>query len=123
MKIVFELRKEKIAQNGLIPIQLVLRHDGKRIRKNTGFSVLESHWNGHRVKPNLKKEPNNNYEITNNELQLIEEKVNKLFLFLKGNDIPFSVEKFNEIFEKKKNLRIINLISFLALKNTLKKEN
>ena len=101
MKIVFELRKEKIAQNGLIPIQLVLRHDGKRIRKNTGFSVLESHWNGHRVKPNLKKEPNNNYEITNNELQLIEEKVNKLFLFLKGNDIPFSVEKFNEIFEKK----------------------
>ena len=70
MKIVFELRKEKIAQNGLIPIQLVVRHDGKRIRKNTGLSVLESHWNGHRVKPNLKKEPNNNYEITNNELQL-----------------------------------------------------
>ena len=101
MKIVFELRKEKIAQNGLIPIQLVLRHDGKRIRKNTGFSVLEIHWNGHRVKPNLKKESNNNYEIINNELQLIEEKVNKLFLFLKGNDIPFSVEKFNEIFEKK----------------------
>ena len=101
MKIVFELRKEKIAQNGLIPIQLVVRHDGKRIRKNTGLSVLESHWNGHRVKPNLKKEPNNNYEIINNELQLIEEKVNKLFLFLKGNDIPFSVEKFNEIFEKK----------------------
>ena len=101
MKIVFELRKEKIAQNGLIPIQLVLRHDGKRIRKNTGFSVLESHWNGHRVKPNLKKEPNNNYEIINNELQLIEEKVSKLFLYLKGNEIQFSVEKFNEIFEKK----------------------
>ena len=84
MKIVFELRKEKIAQNGLIPIQLVVRHDGKRIRKNTGLSVLESHWNGHRVKPNFKKEPNNNYEIINNELQLIEEKVNKLFLFFKG---------------------------------------
>ena len=95
MKIVFELRKEKIAQNGLIPIQLVLRHDGKRIRKNTGFSVLESHWNGNRVKPNLKKEPNNNYEITNNELQLIEEKVNKLFLFFFFFDITFSVEKFN----------------------------
>lgn len=104
MKIVFELRKEKIAQNGLIPIQLVLRHDGKRIRKNTGFSVLESHWNGYRVKPNLKKEPNNNYEIINSELQLIEEKVNKLFLYLKGNEIPFSVEKFNEIFENKEEI-------------------
>jgi hypothetical protein len=55
MKIVFELRKEKIAQNGLIPIQLVVRHDGKRIRKNTGLSVLENHWNGHRVKPILKR--------------------------------------------------------------------
>ena len=104
MKIVFELRKEKIAQNGLIPIQLVVRHDGKRIRKNTGLSVLESHWNGHRVKPNLKKEPNNNYEIINNELQLIEEKVSKLFLYLKGNEIQFSVEKFNEIFEKKEEI-------------------
>ena len=59
MKIVVEVRKEKIAQNGLIPIQLVLRHDGKRIRKSTGFSVLESHWIGHRVKHNHKKEPNN----------------------------------------------------------------
>ena len=104
MKIVFELRKEKIAQNGLIPIQLVVRHNGKRIRKNIGLSVLENHWNGYRVKPNLKKEPNNNYEIINSELQLIEEKVNKLFLYLKGNEIPFSVEKFNEIFENKEEI-------------------
>ncbi len=104
MKIVFELRKEKIAQNGLIPIQLVVRHNGKRLRKNIGLSVLENHWNGYRVKPNLKKEPNNNYEIINSELQLIEEKVNKLFLYLKGNEIPFSVEKFNEIFENKEEI-------------------
>ena len=43
MKITFELRKEKISKNGLIPIQLVIREDGKRIRKNTGVSVLENH--------------------------------------------------------------------------------
>lgn len=105
MKIVFELRKEKITQNGLIPIQLLVRHEGKRIRKNTGLSVLENHWNGYRVKPNLKKEQNNNYDITNNELQIIEEKVNRFFLYLKGNDIPFSIEKFNEIFEKKEDVK------------------
>lgn len=100
MKIIFELRKEKKNQNGLIPIQLIVRHEGKRIRKNTGFSVLEHHWTGHRVKPNLKKETENNYQLINQELQEIEDKVSKLFLFLKVNDIPFSTEKFTELFEK-----------------------
>lgn len=100
MKINFELRKEKKNQNGLIPIQLIVRNDGKRIRKNTGFSVLEHHWTGHRVKPNLKKETENNYQLINQELQEVEDKVSKLFLFLKVNDIPFSTEKFTELFEK-----------------------
>ncbi len=100
MKINFELRKEKKNQNGLIPIQLIVRNDGKRIRKNTGFSVLEHQWTGHRVKPNLKKETENNYQLINQELQEIEDKVSKLFLFLKVNDIPFSTEKFTELFEK-----------------------
>lgn len=100
MKIIFELRKEKKNQNGLIPIQLIVRHEGKRIRKNTGFSVLEHHWTGHRVKTNLKKETENNYQLINQELQEIEDKVSKLFLFLKVNDIPFSTEKFTELFEK-----------------------
>lgn len=100
MKITFELRKEKINQNGLIPIQLIIRHEGKRIRKNTGFSVLEHHWTGYRIKPSLKKEIDNNYQFINQELQEIEEKVSKLFLFLKVNNISFSTEKFNELFEK-----------------------
>lgn len=104
MKITFELRKEKMNQNGLIPIQLVVRYNGKRIRKNTGHSVLEQHWNGHRIKPNLKKEKENNYQLINQDLQELEEKVSKLFLYLKANDIPFSIEKFNELFEKKEEL-------------------
>ena len=62
MKIVFELRKEKINKNGLTPIQLIIRHDSVRIRKNTGLTVLENHWTGRRVKPNLKKETENNYQ-------------------------------------------------------------
>lgn len=104
MKIAFELRKEKMNQNGLIPIQLVVRHNSKRIRKNTGHSVLEQHWSGHRVKPNLKKEKENNYQLINQDLQEIEEKVSKLFLYVKANGIPFSTEKFNELFENKEEL-------------------
>lgn len=104
MKIAFELRKEKMNQNGLIPIQLVVRHNGKRIRKNTGYSVLEQHWSGHRVKANLKKEKENNYQLINQDLQEIEDKVSKLFLYLKANNIPFSTEKFNELFKNKEEL-------------------
>ncbi|KUY31432.1 phage integrase SAM-like domain-containing protein [Elizabethkingia ursingii] len=104
MKITFELRKEKINQNGLIPIQLVIRYEGKRMRKNTGLSTLMHHWDGYRVKPNLKKEKENNYQLINQDLQELEEKVSKLFLYLKANDIFFSTERFNELFEEKEDL-------------------
>ncbi|HIB8180615.1 TPA: phage integrase SAM-like domain-containing protein [Elizabethkingia anophelis] len=101
MKIAFELRKEKISQDGLIPIQLVIRVDGKRIRKNTGLSTMMHHWTGHRVKPNLKREQENNYQLINQDLHELEEKVSKLFLYFKANDIAFSIKKFNELFKGK----------------------
>ena len=104
MKIVFELRKEKINKNGLTPIQLIIRHDSVRIRKNTGLTVLENHWTGRRVKPNLKKETENNYQLINDDLQKIEDKASKIFLYLRVNDIAFSTQKFNELFENKEEL-------------------
>lgn len=103
MKLVFELRKEKINKNGLIPIQATIRIDGVRIRKNTGLTVLENHWTGHRVKPNLKKE-SNNYQLINDDLQKIEDKVQKILLYFRVNDIAFSTEKFNELYDKKEQL-------------------
>lgn len=111
MKIVFELRKEKVNQNGLNPIQLVVRHEGKRIRKNTGLLVLENHWTGNRVKANQKKESYNQYEEINDDLQEIEDKIRKLFLYLRVNSIPFTTEKFNELFDKKEE-EIENKIDF-----------
>ncbi|MCI3937592.1 site-specific integrase [Chryseobacterium aahli] len=104
MKLVFELRKEKINKNGLIPIQAIIRIDGVRIRKNTGLTVLENHWTGHRVKPNLKKESSNNYQLINDDLQKLEDKVQKILLYFRVNDIAFSTEKFNELYDKKEQL-------------------
>ena len=101
MKVIFELRKEKITSNGLIPIQFVVRAEGIRIRKNVGVSTKEIYWTGSRVKPNLKKEENNNYQFINDELQRIESKVNDVFFFFRANKIPFSKEKFLEQFESK----------------------
>lgn len=73
MKVIFELRKEKATANGLIPIQFVVRAEG--VRKNIGFNTKEIYWTGSRVKPNLKKEENNNYQFINDELQKIESTV------------------------------------------------
>ncbi|MRJ11712.1 hypothetical protein EDL98_11645 [Ornithobacterium rhinotracheale] len=76
----------------------------KESEKNTGLSVLENHWDGYRVKPNLRREQKNNHELINLELQEIEEKVRNLFIYLKANQIPFSTKNFNELFESKSNV-------------------
>lgn len=64
---------------GLIPKQFVVMAEGIRIRKNVGVSTTEQYWTGSRVKPNLKKEKNNNYQFINDEPQRIESKVNDIF--------------------------------------------
>lgn len=101
MKVIFELRKEKTTSNGLIPIQVVVRAEGVIIRKNAGVSTKESYWTGSRVKPNLRKEENNNYQFINDELQNIESRINDIFFYFRANKITFSKEKFLEKFESK----------------------
>lgn len=101
MKVIFELRKEKITSNGLIPIQFIVRSEGIRIRKNVGVSTKEIYWTGSRIKPSLKKEEPNNYEFINDELQRIESKVNDIFFFFRANKISFSKERFLEQYESK----------------------
>lgn len=81
---------------------MVVRHNSKRIRKNTGFSVLEKHWDGYRVKPNLRKEKKNNHQLINVELQGIENKVHDIFLHLKAHKIPFSSKIFNSLYNNDK---------------------
>jgi hypothetical protein len=42
MKVSFELRREKISANGLIPIQFLVRADGQRLRKNIGIQFWKN---------------------------------------------------------------------------------
>lgn len=111
MKVNFELRKEKTTSNGLIPIQFIVRAEGIRIRKNVGVSTKEIYWTGSRVKPNLKKEEDNNYQFINDELQKIESKISDIFFFFRANKIPFSKETFLEHYESE-GKRTISEIDF-----------
>ena len=111
MKINFELRKEKVTQDGLIPIQIVVRAEGIRIRKNTGFSTKEVFWNGSRVKPGNKRE-DNNYQVINDELQKLEGRVSDIFLFLRINKLEFSKKLFLEKYESKEEISVSPELDF-----------
>lgn len=111
MKITFELRKEKVTQDGLIPIQIVVRAEGIRIRKNTGFSTKEVFWNGSRVKPGNKRE-DNNYQVINDELQKLEGRVSDIFLFLRINKLEFSKKLFLEKYESKEEITVAPELDF-----------
>lgn len=106
MKVSFELRKEKINVNGLIPIQVVVRSDGERLRKNIGESVLEKYWNGTRVAPNSKKESYNRFQEINDKLVETEERIRKISLYFTLNKVKFSKERFLEKFETKEEINV-----------------
>lgn len=111
MKITFELRKEKVTQDGLIPIQIVVRAEGIRIRKNTGLSTKEVFWSGSRVKPGNKRE-DNNYQVINDELQKLEGRVSDIFLFLRINKLEFSKKLFLEKYESKEEITVSPELDF-----------
>lgn len=106
MKVSFELRKEKMNANGLIPIQILVRADGKRLRKNIGESVLPKYWNGSRVIPNSRKEAYNRHQEINDKLVEIEEKARQISLFFAINKLQFSNEIFREKFESEKEIKV-----------------
>ena len=105
MKVTFELRREKMNANGLIPIQVLIRADGERLRRNVGESVREKYWNGNRVIPNLKKENYSRHQEINDKLIYVEEKIRQISLFFIINKLPFSKDIFLEKFESEKEIK------------------
>ncbi|MEB3378517.1 phage integrase SAM-like domain-containing protein [Flavobacterium psychrophilum] len=105
MKLNFELRKEKTNAKGLIPIQIVIRSEGIIIRKNAGVNTKDIYWAGARVKPNLKKEEDNNYQFVNDKLQQIESKVNDIFFHFRANKISFSKEVFLKYYDDNEKIK------------------
>lgn len=92
--------------NGLIPIQILVRADGRRLRKNIGESVLAKHWNGSRVIPNSRKEAYNRHQEINDKLVEMEEKTRQISLFFAINKLQFSIEIFLEKFESEKEIKV-----------------
>lgn len=67
----FELRKDKINQDGLMPIRILFRINNSVLKRNTGHSCKLQDWQNNRVKANSKKDIYYGYDEINEKLQQV----------------------------------------------------
>lgn len=99
VKYVFELRKDKVTQDGLMPIRILFRIDSSVIKRNTGLNCKPEDWQNNRVKANTKKEKYYGYDLINEKLSEIESKIQDISLFFRANKIKVTKELFIEKFD------------------------
>lgn len=135
MNYTFEVRKEKISKTGLIPLRLVVYHEGIRIRKSIDAKTLLEDWDKDVLAIRNVKNNDLYYTYVEYNKKIIEckEKVENIFSFFKYNKIPFSEKLFNEKYEADNvNVTIdffdaydefIKLSKLTKAENTIKKYN
>ena len=105
VKYIFELRKDKMTQDGLMPIRILFRINSAVIKRNTGLSCKLEDWQNNRVKANTKKEKYYGYDIINEKLSEIESKIQDISLFFRANKIKINKELFIEKFDSKEEIK------------------
>ena len=105
VKYVFELRKDKVTQDGLMPIRILFRIDSSVIKRNTGLNCKPEDWQNNRVKANTKKEKYYGYDLINEKLSEIESKIQDISLFFRANKIKINKEFFIEKFDSKEEIK------------------
>ena len=95
----FELRKDKVSQDGLMPIRILFRIDSSIIKRNTGLNCKLNDWQNNRVKANSKKDTYYGYDEINEKLQQIETKIQDISLYFRANKLEptkdLLIEKFD----------------------------
>jgi integrase len=103
MNYLFELRKDKINKNGMIPIRVVITAGKIKIRKNlANVKTLLEDWDiSSEIIRNTKKNPNFEiYKEANASLHSTKEKLENIISYFKFNNIPFAEDIFLEKFDK-----------------------
>lgn len=95
----FELRKDKVSQDGLMPIRILFRINSSIIKRNTGLSCKINDWQNNRVKANSKKDTYYGYDEINEKLQQIETKIQDISLYFRANKLEPTKDLFIEKFD------------------------
>lgn len=108
----FELRKDKINQDGLMPIRILFRISSSVLKRNTGLSCRLQDWQNNRVKANSKKDIYYGYDEINEKLQLIETKIQDISLYFRANKLEPTRDLFIEKFDSNEKIEISDEFDF-----------
>ena len=108
----FELRKDKINQDGLMPIRILFRINNSVLKRNTGHSCKLQDWQNNRVKANSKKDIYYGYDEINEKLQQIETKIQDISLYFRVNKIEPTKDLFIEKFDSNEKIEISDEFEF-----------
>lgn len=108
----FELRKDKVSQDGLMPIRILFRIDSSIIKRNTGLSCKINDWQNNRVKSNSKKEQYYGYDEINEKLQKLESKIQDISLYFRANKFEITKDLFLEKFDSSEQIITIAEVDF-----------
>ena len=86
--ILFFLQKNRMNKKGQCPIRCRITYFKKRKEFSIGLFINPDYWDSKKQKATIPD--NNNY--LNNQLSLIQQKVNQAFLFLQVNETVFDVD-------------------------------
>ncbi len=108
----FELRKDKINQDGLMPIRILFRINNSVLKRNTGHSCKLQDWQNNRVKANSKKDIYYGYDEINEKLQQIETKIQDISLYFRANKIEPTKDLFIEKFDSNEKIETSDELDF-----------
>lgn len=108
----FELRKDKINQDGLMPIRILFRINSSILKRNTGLSCKLQDWQNNRVKANSKKDIYYGYDEINEKLQQIETKIQDISLYFRANKLELTKDLFIEKFDSNEKIETSNDFDF-----------
>ncbi|MCT4139389.1 site-specific integrase [Elizabethkingia anophelis] len=108
----FELRKDKINQDGLMPIRILFRINSSILKRNTGLSCKSLDWQNNRVKANSKKDIYYGYDEINEKLQQIETKIQDISLYFRANKLELTKDLFIEKFDSNEKIETSNDFDF-----------
>lgn len=108
----FELRKDKVSQDGLMPIRILFRIDSSIIKRNTGLNCKLNDWQNNRVKANSKKDTYYGYDEINEKLQQIETKIQDISLYFRANKLEPTKDLFIEKFDSSDKVEISSEFDF-----------
>lgn len=109
MKILFLLYKSKINKTTKCPIRCRITYNETRKEFSTGLFINPKSWNS---KHQVTEPPNDENDIINNQLNLIKNKINKVFLWLQVQDNEFDVHDIFRLYKGEKLKKQYNVIEY-----------